>query len=478
MLEYDSNITKAKKWTIFLIMAIGSFTFLLSASSINVALPLIEKEFSAPLSSIQWVVTAYLLMISSVLPIFGWAGDMTQRKYVIALGFAVFAIGALLCAWSTSLQELILARIIQGIGASMNMANSYAAITNVFPVEQRGKALGMMGSSVALGSISGPAVGGLLLEWFGWHSIFYVVIPLAIVGCVMSIIYIPKAVKKTQYKKFDLVGSLLLIGAISGCIITLSQWGREGWSTFSIAMLGLLSIALAGLFYYWEKKISYPLIELDMFKNKVFLNGNLAGLSAFLALNVSAILAPFYLHKVFNATPKEIGIVLMVFPIMVIISAPISGTLSDRYGVPKFAITGMMIMMIAMLSLAFTAHLQLLWLVVFSLALFGTGNGMFQSPNNSTTLSVIPVEKHGMAGSIVALMRNFGSVMGAALSVRVFDLVIESKMTDGVVPIDLFIEGYRVSILMGAGFALLGLLFSLNKRKNIISKDLQGETNA
>ena len=477
MLEHDNKITIARKWTIFFIMAIGTFMFLLTASSINVALPLIEKEFSASLSSIQWVVTAYLLMISSVLPIFGWAGDMTQRKYVIALGFAVFAIGSLFCAWSTSLQELIIARIIQGIGASMNMANSYAVITNTFPIAQRGRALGMLGSSVALGSISGPAVGGLILEWFGWHSIFYITVPFAVVGCIMATIYIPRAEKKAQYKKFDLVGSILLIGAISGFVITLSQWGREGWSNLTIAMLGLLSIVLFILLYYWEKKISYPLIELDMFKNKVFLNGNLAGLSAFLTLNVSAILMPFYLHKVFDATPKEMGMVLMVFPIMVIISAPISGTLSDRYGAPRFAISGMVIMTLAMLALALTAHLQLLWLVVLILVFFGTGNGMFQSPNNSTTLAVIPVEKHGMAGSIVALMRNFGSVIGAALAVRVCDLVIESKKIGDVVTPELFIEGYRTSILMGASFAFLGLLFSLNKKKNI-STNVSGEEHA
>lgn len=477
MLDYDNNITNARKWTIFFVMAIGTFSFLLSASSINVALPIIEKEFSAPLSSIQWVVTAYLLMISSVLPIFGWAGDMTQRKYVIALGFAIFALGALFCAWSSTLEELVISRIIQGLGASMNMANSYAAITSVFPVQQRGKAFGMIGSAVALGSISGPAVGGLLLEWFGWHSIFYVVVPLSIIGFIMSIVYIPKQEKSIKYKKFDLVGSLLLVGAISGCIITLSQWGREGWSNFTIAILALLSIVFAVSFYYWEKKSSSPLIELEMFKNKIFLNGNLAGFCAFLTLNVSAILLPFYLHKIFDSTPKEIGMVLMVFPIMVIVAAPISGSLSDRYGAPKFAISGMAIMIVAMLLLALTAKCDVLWIIILVLALFGTGNGMFQSPNNSTTLAVIPVEKHGMAGSILALMRNFGSVMGAALAVRVFDLVIESQKIDNIVSVDLFIEGYRAAILMGAAFAFLGLLFSLNKTKNL-SHDLSGEKNA
>lgn len=477
MSTYDQSITSTRKWTVFVIMSIGSFMFLLSASSINVALPVVESEFDASLSGIQWVVTAYLLMISSVLPIFGWAGDMLKRSYVIALGFAVFALGAIFCAWSTTLEGLITARIVQGIGASMNMANSYAAITTVFPEDQRGRALGMMGSTVALGSISGPAVGGFLLEWFSWHSIFYITVPFAIVGCILACIYIPDGAKKAKYKKFDVLGSLLLVGAMSACIVTLSQWGRDGWSNLTIAALGLTSIVLFLVLYLWEKRISYPLIELDLFKNKVFLNGNLSGFCAFLTLNVSAILLPFYLHNVFDATPRLMGMVMMVFPIMVIISAPISGALSDRYGASKFSIAGISLMSLSMFTLALTAQLKLLWLFVTVLVFYGIGNGLFQSPNNSTTLSVVKTEKHGMAGSIIALMRNFGAVVGAVLGVRVCDLVIEGKEVAGVVPTEVFIQGYRVSILMGAFVALLGLYFSLSKQKNLASFS-KGESNA
>lgn len=476
MPQAQISITNFQKWMIFTIISTGTFMSLLSATSINVALPLLAKEFGAPLSGIQWVVTGYFLVISSILPIFGWAGDMTQRKYVIALGFAIFGIGGLLCSQSTSLSGLIIARLVQGIGASMNMANSYAAITGAFPANQRGRALGMQGSMVALGSISGPAVGGLLLDFFGWHSIFYITLPFALIGCLLSLSYIPK-VPKRKIESFDFVGAITLVVAIALLTVSLSQFGRPGWSDTEIAVYATISILLFLFFHRWEKRHVAPLVDIHMFSNKVFLSGNLAGLSAFLALNSNNMLLPFYLHDILGLEPRAMGMVLMVFPIMVIIAAPLSGSLSDRYGAPRFAITGMALMTCALLSLVFTIPFKTVGFIVASLALFGISNGMFQSPNNSTTLAVIPVEKHGMAGSIVALMRNFGAVVGIALSVRLCDMVQESELAKQVlitteIQNDAFIAGMQAALLLGAFFAFIGLIFSLTKRKNLSnSKD-------
>lgn len=470
MSQVENNITALQKWLIFTIVSTGTFMSLLSATSINVALPIIEQEFSASISGVQWVVTGYLLVISSVLPIFGWAGDMLQRKYIIALGFAIFGLGGLLSAQATSLPWLIVARLLQGIGASMNMANSYAALTNAFPANQRGRALGMQGSMVALGSISGPAVGGFLLDFFSWHSIFYITIPFAIIGCIMAIAYIPKA-PEHKIKNFDLVGAVTLVAAITLLTISLSQFGRPGWSNIEIIVYAVTSISLFIFFYKWEKNSKNPLVEINMFSDKVFLNGNLAGLSAFLALNSSNMLLPFYLHNILGLEPRATGMVLIIFPVMVIIAAPLSGSLSDRYGAPRFALTGMSLMTLALLALAYSTSLKSVLPIVISLAFFGAANGMFQSPNNSTTLAVIPVEKHGMAGSIVALMRNFGSVVGIALSVRICDIVQEMILSQTVVTEQTkeaaFISGLQAAIITGAFFAFLGFLFSLTKSKNL-----------
>ena len=155
MADNSEQFSFFRRWTVFFTAATGIFMAMLCATSVNVALPILEQEFSASLAGIQWVVTSYLLTISSVLPVFGWLGDMLQRKRVIAAGFFLFGLGGFLCSQATSLEQLILSRIVQGIGASMESANSYAALTAVFPVNQRGKVFGMQGSIVALGSISG-----------------------------------------------------------------------------------------------------------------------------------------------------------------------------------------------------------------------------------------------------------------------------------------------------------------------------------
>lgn len=470
----STNTSNFQKWVIFTTIATGTFMSLLSATSINVALPILEQEFDASISGIQWVVTAYLLVISSVLPVFGWAGDMTQRKYVIALGFALFGIGGFLCSQASTLPHLIIYRIIQGIGASMNMANSYAAITAAFPANQRGRALGMQGSMVALGGISGPAVGGFILELFTWQYVFYITLPFALIGCILSLVYIPK-IQSPKIKQFDIIGAISLITAIAALTISLSQLGRPGWSDIEIAIYFVSSIILFIFFYNWENRQDHPLVDIKMFENKIFLNGNLAGLAAFLALNTSNMLTPFYLHDILYMAPKEIGLTLIVFPIMVIIVAPLSGSLSDRYGAPLFAITGMALMTSALTAMTFSAPYRTLWPFIIALAVFGTGNGMFQSPNNSTTLAVIPVEKHGMAGSIIALMRNFGSVVGIAMGVRLCDFVIDFKM-QGLPPSQAleqsaFITGFQSALILGALFAILGMIFSLNKKKNLSTKE-------
>jgi EmrB/QacA subfamily drug resistance transporter len=470
MADNSEQFSFFRRWIVFVTSATGIFMAMLCATSVNVALPILEKEFSASLSGIQWVVTSYLLTISSVLPVFGWAGDMIQRRRVIAVGFFLFGLGGFLCSQATSLSQLIFSRVVQGIGAGMESANSYAALTAVFPVNQRGKVFGMQGSIVALGSISGPSIGGFLLEYFSWHSIFYVTLPFAVLGVALSLAYMPKAPPR-KADSFDFVGAIVLIGAIATFILALSQWGRIGWTDAEIAFFGLLSLALFALLLYWERRTKSPLIDIGMFRNKIFLSGNMAGLCSFLALNANSMLMPFYLHKILDATPKTMGMVMITFPVALIVVAPLSGALSDRYGAPRFSVTGMSLMMLALLLLAFVSRYETLWPIVCALALFGAGNGMFQSPNNSTTLAVIPPEKHGMAGSIIALMRNFGAVVGIALSVRICDLVSEIYMAGRTATPELekaaFMQGYQVALVLGAAFAALGIFCSLAKRKNI-----------
>ncbi|MDR2007149.1 MAG: MFS transporter, partial [Acidaminococcales bacterium] len=346
-----------RRWIVFGVSAAGFFMAFSCATSVNVALPILEQEFSASLSGIQWVVTAYLLAVTSVLPVFGWLGDVLQRKRVIAAGFFLFGLGGFLCAQSTSLGQLVLSRIVQGIGASMESSNSYAAVTAVFPVNQRGKVFGLQGIVVALGSISGPSIGGFLLEYFSWHSIFYITLPVALLGVILTLVYMPEATPR-KAGRFDIVGALTLILAIAVFILALSQWGRLGWTDAEIAVCGAGSLALFSFLVYWEKRVKSPLIDIGMFRNKIFVNGNIAGLCSFLAINTNSVLLPFYLHKILGATPKTMGIVMIAFPIALIIAAPLSGTLSDRYGAPKFAVTGMSLMTSSLLLLAFVARYE------------------------------------------------------------------------------------------------------------------------
>jgi hypothetical protein len=295
-------------------------------------------------------------------------------------------------------------------------------------------------------------------------------LPFALLGLILCLIFVPKNEARAK-TKFDPLGAALLAGAIAALIISLSQWGRPGWSTGEIIFFLVSSLVLFYALWRWENHCACPLLDIKMFYNRVFLSGNIAGLCSFLALNSTGMLVPFYLHRVLNATPRTMGMVLIVFPVMLIIAAPLSGSLSDRYGAPRFSITGMGLMGLALALLAVFAPQRSLYFLAPTMALFGAANGMFQAPNNSTTLAVIPVEKHGMAGSIIALMRNFGAVIGIALSVRTCEAVSDFYIGGAPLTPELektaFIAGFQAACAVGIVFALLGMASSFSKKKSI-----------
>lgn len=464
------NLSETKnKWLVWAATAVGSFISTLGSSIVNIALPIIATEFSSSLLEIQWIITAYLLCISSLLPFWGWLGDRVPRYYLFLAGYVIIFVSACLCGLAPNLNFLIIARILQAFGASMLMANGFAIITGVFEQNERAQALGSLGSMVALGVISGTSIGGFLVAEWGWSSIFFVNIPFAIIGLGLTWWYMPRT-KAISSKKIDIRGTVLFALTISAFTFSISQYGKEGWPNYILAGIMLVSILSFYFFNKHERKIEHPLIDLQMFANKAFSNGNKAGFCSFVVSTPIGILLPFYLYGILQVETSNIGFIMAVFPVAMLVAAPISGYFSDRVKNPLYiGIGGLILSLVGVVVMLFAIDIASIKLILVANFLLGAGNGMFQSPNNASTLSNLPKKSHGVAGSIIALVRNLGMIIGTALAIQTSSIGAEMyiSMVSTADKDQAFVVGFLATLFLSLIFAILALIFTYNKQSNM-----------
>ena len=409
------------KWWILVNVSVGVFMATLDGSIANVGLPTISERLHVALHTVQWVVSAYLLAICAMLPIVGRLADLIGRGRLYNWGFLIFSGGSALCALSPNIDLLIGSRVVQAVGASLIMANSQAIITTTFPFHQRGRALGINGTTVSLGSLAGPVAGGLLIGWFGWSAIFWVNVPIGVVGFILGLWMLPKSRPSREgLAAFDFGGSVLFIVGIVVLLYSVSEVEVRGWT--SIWTLGGIGLGLALLFAFrwWEGRVARPMIDFALYRIRLFLTGSLAALLSFMSLFITSTMMPFYLEDVLHASPETTGWTMASYPLAMAVVAPLSGWLSDKVGSYWLTTTGLLINAAGFVSLNLLSPTVPIGVVALHLAVFGVGQGMFQSPNNSSIMGSVPRAKVGSAGGLNALVRNIGMVLGISMSVSLF----------------------------------------------------------
>ncbi len=452
------------KWLILAVVCTGTFMSTMASSIVNVGLPPITIALHSDILTAQWVVTAYMLVITSLLPLMGRLGDVWGQRKIYSYGFIGFVLGSLLCGLANSMGMLIGFRVLQAIGASALIANSMGIVAGSFPQNERGKVLGIIGTVVALGGLCGPGLGGLLVEHFGWHTIFFVNIPAGLLGYAGVRLVLPLD-KRLLDEKIDYLGASLFTGGMISFLLALSYGSKWGW--FSLPILGCFSFAafLFVRFIKHERRIDYPMLELSIFNNWAFSAGNIAGMLSFMAMFTSTMLVPYYLHDVLAFSPGKIGLIMSAFPLIMAVTSPISGMLSDKVSTNILATTGLVILAA---GLIITANLQLdsnMWLIMTGQALMGFGNGLFQSPNNNSVMSSVQPRYLGIAGGVNALGRNFGMISGTALAVAILEYRRAVNTAEVGIPnpaqqLTFFLDGFHYALLVGAGLAIAGALVS------------------
>jgi EmrB/QacA subfamily drug resistance transporter len=463
-----------QRWAVFGVTAIGTFMATLDSSIVNVALPKVSSDLNVSLPLVQWVVSAYLLTISCLLPLFGRLGDMLGRRRVYSVGFLVFTLGSIFCGISGHIALLIAARVLQAIGSAMLMANAPAIVSATFSGPDRGRALGMVGMVVALGSMTGPSIGGILVDSFGWESIFYVNIPIGIIGFTASQVILPK--EKRQRETFDYLGATLFAAGMTSFLLAMIHGEEWGWLSTIVIALFIVATLTFGVFISHEKRVPSPMIDLSLFKSWAFLSGNIAGLLSFMAAFSNTMLLPFYLSTILALSPSQIGLLMTPFPLLLAIVAPMSGYLSERVNPAFLSATGLAATTVGLIWLATLGSTSAMWQVAVGQAILGLGNGLFQSPNNNSVMSAVPSQKLGIAGSINSLVRNVGQVCGIAISVSIFESRQASALTGYVSPtwehqVAAFLQGYHSALYVGAVFAFIGAVLSFIRRTHLGPKD-------
>jgi EmrB/QacA subfamily drug resistance transporter len=461
--QEDKEIQK-KRWMILIVLNIFTFMSTLDGSIVNIALPELSKQLKLPIAQIEWVTTGYLMAICAAILFFGKLGDIVGKIRIFKIGTIVFVIGSMLCGFSLSLPALLVSRVIQAIGASMTMANSQGIVTDIFPANERGKALGFIGTFVSLGSIAGPSLGGIMVSTLGWEYIFWVNIPIGVIAILLGWKVLPKDLTRTK-STIDVPGSLLFAIFIISLFAGLLLGQQLGYGDSLIVTALIVAIVSFIAFLWTELRRKEPLLQLSLFKNPLFSLSILCGFLVFTANFCFNIIAPFYAQNMLNLSPFEAGFLLMLLPICMVVVAPISGALSDKIGSEFLTFAGLVVMVIAQFGLAELHEGSSVVLVGVWIAMLGIGSGLFQSPNNSLVMSKVPRTQLGSAGSVNSLVRNVGMVVGITIATTILFHVMSSEAgyrVTGLVPgrPELFISGMHVVFMTSASICFVAALLT------------------
>lgn len=459
--DQDTNL----KWGILIAVGIGTFMTALDTSVVNTVLPIIQKNFSESIASVEWVVTIYLMVLSGLLLSFGRLGDMRGHKTIFLTGFLIFMGGSFFSGSAPNIEFLVIARGLQALGAAMLAANSPAILTKSFPAQQRGQALGLQATMTYLGLTAGPSVGGWLASLFGWRVVFYINLPVGLAAIWLSIKFIPRDTLQGRKEHFDFLGAVTFMVGLGALLLGLNQAGEWGWSSLPIVSLLVGGFLFLSLFIYVETRAPYPMLDLSLFKKPQFSLTTLSAIINYIGIYSSIFLMPFYLIQGRGFSPAQAGLILTAQPIIMAIIAPISGTLSDKIGTRIPAMIGMAFLSAGLFLLSRLNSQSSILSIMLSLAVVGLGTGAFISPNNSALMGSAPHARQGIAAGILATARNFGMVLGIGIAGAIFTTVLAQNsgslgLTNltGVDP--LIFVALHASLLAASLITLLGVITS------------------
>lgn len=461
----EDAVVQKNRWWILVSVAMFTFMSTLDSSIVNIALPTISRDLSVPMNKAEWVVSIYLMVVCACLLLFGKVGDSFGKIKVYRIGTVVFTLGSLLCGFNHSLTMLLFGRVIQGIGASMTMATNTGITTEVFPMRERGRALGAIGAFVSLGSIAGPGIGGLILAHFSWSYIFWINVPVGLLTILIGEKYLPKDITMSK-KEIDWLGFVTFAITIMSFFGAVFIGQEVGYIHTVPLLLFVAAIVFFVIFIRVEKQKENPLLVFHILRNKLFTMSLVTALLIFSANFFVNVVMPFYLQNARGLTASYAGLLMMVFPFLMVIGSPLSGYLTDQIGPQKLVLMGLALLSVTQLMYVFMNQTSPIWYYILATAIMGMGNALFQSPNNTIVMSSVEKENLGVAGSLNSFARNLGMVVGIALSTTILYSGMSTAYGQRVTTYiegrpDIFIFGMRVTFMASFAICVIAWVLSL-----------------
>ena len=475
-----TNVASSSKWVVTALVGAGVFMATLDTSIVNISLPTIAQYFGVGLSgAIEWIIIAYLVVTAALLLTIGRLADMIGRKIIWSAGLVIFTLGSAICGAAPTLGALIAARAFQGIGGALLMAISPALLTSAFPAQERGRALGINAVVVALGVSVGPTLGGIITASLTWRWIFFINVPIGIIAFIATQRFL-KERWQGGHGRFDPAGAVLLAGGLAALTTGLSFGQEWGWASPGFVAVMVVAVVAFIALIIVEQRVADPVVELALLRNRLFASANVSLILSFLALFAVSFLLPFYLEELRGFSTIKAGLFLTPLPLTIVVIAPISGSLADRFGTRWLAAIGLALGCVGLLLLSqLNAHSST-FDIVWRLMVAGLGQGLFQSPNNSALMGAAPRGHQGTAAGFLATGRVVGQSISVALAGAIFATLggaaAGAKLaaqahhpTGGAVDVaalqQSFVVGFHGALLACAIIAAVGVVTSLARGK-------------
>lgn len=432
-------------------------TFLIS--SINIALPAIEKSFGLNAIALSWIITVFLVATGIfLLPVGKW-GDISGNVRLFKIGLIIFTLASLFCAVSPSGAWLIVARFVQGVGAAFTNTTGQAILVANFPAKNRGQVLGISVASVYAGLAAGPFIGGFLTQALGWQSLFYVAVALGLLSIIITFAFLEKDTIKTDVeKKVHLRGAIFFVLGLVSLVYGSSHIpSASGW--------GLMGGGIVMLMLFWiiESRLANPMFETRLFtQNKLFSFSNLAALINYTATSAIVFFLSLYLQKIHGLPPREAGAVIIAQPVMMALFSPVVGRLSDRIQPRYFATLGMAMCSTGLFAMSFFTSVTPLWIIILVLIWEGIGFAFFSSPNMSTIMGSVDKNRYGQASGIASSMRIFGQIVGMTIVTFFFAFHFGREAVTEVND-NIFLTAMKWGFVTFALISLVGIYFSFTR---------------
>ena len=441
-----------KKWWTLGAVAFGLFMIMLDNTIVNVALPAIEHSLHMSISSLEWIVTAYALTFAALLITGGKLGDMFGRRRMFIVGLVVFTLASLACGLAPSAGFLIGARAVQGIGAALMNPATLSIITATFPPKERGQAIGIWAGVSALALAIGPLLGGLIVDNINWHWIFYVNVPVGIVGIVVSYFFIAESRDTSHEQSIDLPGLVTSGASLLALSYALIEGNKHGWTSPEILGLFAGAAVLLAAFILLEMRQRLPMLDLSLFKIGSFVGANLVAMLVSLGMFGVFFFISLYVQNVLGYSPTKAGAIFLPMTVLIILVAPIAGKLSDRIGSRWLMGAGMSILGVSLLLYQRIGLHTGFWSLLPQLVLGGVGMALTMSPMTSAAMGSVPIDKAGVGSGVLNSFRQMGGSLGIALMGAIL-LSYEHPTTSKQVASQQFVDGLHAALLVSAVIA-------------------------